>query len=473
MHELPDAIDRLAKRMEALERRVEALEHPLAARWPHAAAETDTAAAAPVAVAMPIAAPGSIFSVLGRALLGIAGAYGLRAIEEASSLPKLAVASAGIAYAFAWLVWAARTRGGPRFASTIYACTSALILAPMLWELTLRFEILPAAIAAAVLGAFAIAAMGLAWKRELTPVLRVTCVVIAGLALALGIASHVLLPFIAVLLIVTALCEFVAGLNCMPEIRAVVALTADAAIWILIFVYFSPQSAREDYPLLDRTALLAPGLSMFLLFTASVIAKTVLKRRKIEIFETVQATIGFLLAAVSLADFGPSNSTNILGIVCLVLSAGSYAAVFTVFATRDDRRNAVVFAAWSAALFLAVSSLCLRPLAAVAFLGAGSIAATLVSRQSRWLAFEFYGMAFLAVAVATSGLLSFFAGELAGTRPAHPGWACGLPRLVRVCAMRLRIRARASRGVNKRFILALPRWQRALWWRWWCRGCLR
>ena len=110
---------------------------------------------------MPTLRPaGSLFPVLGKAMLGIAGAYLLRAVAESSSLPKTAVAAAGIAYALGWLVWAARTRGGARFASAIYACTSALILAPMLWELTLRFNVLPAAVAAGVLCGFVVAASG-------------------------------------------------------------------------------------------------------------------------------------------------------------------------------------------------------------------------------------------------------------------------------------------------------------------------
>ena len=266
----------------------------------------------------------------------------------------------------------------------------------------------------------------------LTPVLRVTCVVTAGLALALGIASHAMLPFIAVMLIVTALCEFVSVLSRMPEIRAVVAFTADAATWILIFIYFSPQSAREDYPLLGQTALLAPGLVMFAIFATTLIVKTVLRGRRVQVFEIVQTTIAFLLAAVSLADFGPSSSTIILGIVCLVLSAGSYAAVFTVFTKREERRNAAVFAAWSAALWLAGSSLCLPPFAMIASLGAGAVAATFVGRRRSWLAFEFYGMIFLAAAAAASGLLSFLVSVLIGTLPGFPALSIWLAA---VCAI--------------------------------------
>ncbi len=39
-------------------------------------------------------------SVLGIALLGIAGAYVLRALEQTGPLPRIAVAGAGIVYAF-------------------------------------------------------------------------------------------------------------------------------------------------------------------------------------------------------------------------------------------------------------------------------------------------------------------------------------------------------------------------------------
>lgn len=383
MNDLPEAIERLEKRLEALEQRVGALEHPLAVHWPRPSPELEQTIAPKAASAMPLAPAGSMFSVLGRAMLGIAGAYVLRAVEEASSVPKLAVASAGIAYAFLWLVWATRARGGPRLASTVYASTSALILAPMVWELSLRFNVLPAPLSAIVVCGYGLAAVGLAWKRDLKPVLRVACVAATGLALALAIASHAILPFAVVLLVLAAACEFIPGIDRVPEVRALVALAADAAIWILIYVYFAPQPAREDYPVLSRTALLAPGVAIFVLFAASVIVMTVLRARAITVFETVQATIAFLLAAVSVADFGPPGSAIILGIACLPLSAACYAAVFMRFERAEERRNAAVFTAWGAALLLAGSYLCLPPLAMTVLLSAAAIAATICGQPER------------------------------------------------------------------------------------------
>ncbi len=416
----PDKVERLEKRLEALERRVRALEHPLTARWPRADAEAEGAIAAEQAGTASLAPPGSIFSVLGKALLGIAGAYVLRAVEELSSFPRLAVACAGMAYAFLWLVWAARTRRGPRFTSPIYAVTSVLILAPMLWELTLRFKILPAAASACVVLGYALAGFALARRQAAESVLRVVLIFTAGLSLGLAIASHVLLPFVVVLLMLAAACEFDLELDRLPEIVPLVALAADAAIWVLIYVYFAPQSAREDYPLLGRAALLAPALALFAVFTAGVIWRTVLRATPIKIFETVQTTMAFLLAAISVADFGPQNGKVLLGVFCLLLSPVCYALVFTVFVREAARRNAAVFAAWSAALLLAGSFLCLPTLFAIVLLCAAAIAATFVGSIRNWLAFEFYGMVFLLAAAAASGLLSFLVSSLLFAPPGAP-----------------------------------------------------
>src|SRR5690349_8385475 len=62
------------------------------------------------AVAVPVNAdPKDILSALGRALLGVAGAYLLRALTESGNLPASAGVGVGILYAIAWLILAART----------------------------------------------------------------------------------------------------------------------------------------------------------------------------------------------------------------------------------------------------------------------------------------------------------------------------------------------------------------------------
>jgi hypothetical protein len=427
MSDLPDEIERLKQSLrtlkehiESLERRVEVLEYPLAARSPQPSTEIEAPVAAVSSTSETPTQPGSLFLVLGIALLGIAGAYVLRAIEETGALPRPIVAAAGIAYAFLWLIWAARERVGPRIASSVYAATSALILAPMLWELILRFDVLPAAAAAAVVCGFALVAFALAKlapdsAHGLKPVVRVASIAAAALAVALAIASHVLLPFVVALLLLAAVCGFVPGCDRAPEVNAIVALAADAVIWILIYVYFAGQAAHEGYPALSRAALLAPGIAVFVLFAVNVGVRTILRARPIAIFSALQTVLAFLLAAVSLADFGQPDGPAILGAACLVLSATCFAAVFTAFARASQPRNKTVFAAWAAALLLAGSFLCLPPWLLNPLLGAAALAALALSRQERWKVFELYGFVFLLAASAASGMLSFLLNAFVGT----------------------------------------------------------
>src|SRR5512146_322473 len=157
MEDLPDGLDRLENRLDALERRVYALEHPAEAMNSVAALQPSPRVATGRDSESSDSATVGTFSVLGKAMLGIAGAYLLRALADSNVLPNAVVAAVAIAYALAWLVWASRAKTGDWLTGTVYSCTSALILAPMLWELVLRFNVLSAPVAAAVVAGFAVA----------------------------------------------------------------------------------------------------------------------------------------------------------------------------------------------------------------------------------------------------------------------------------------------------------------------------
>jgi hypothetical protein len=443
MNDLPETLDRLAARLETLERRVYVLEHPAGVSGPLVAAESSPSPAAEAGQTSPFALAGGAFSVLGKAMLGIAGAYLLRAVAESTSLPKSAVAALAIAYAIMWLVWATHVSAGAWFARATYACTSALILAPMLWELTLRFKVLPAAVTAAALGAFVCAATALAWKRNLASIFWVGNVTAAAVALTLSIATRQMAPFVAVLLFMVLLCEYAAGRNRELSVRPLVALAADLGVGILIYIYSSPQSTRADYPVIRTAALLAPEFALFLIYGASVIFKTAVSRKTITVFETVQMMIVFLLAASGLLYFGPPAGTTVLGAFCLALSAASYAAAFTFFDRAPERRNSQVYAAWSAALFLAGCWLCLPPSWVAACLGVAAIVATVLGARLNRVTLEFHGTVYLLAAAAVSGLLGYSFRALAGSPSGAPAWsAC----LVSVCAALCYAAGRPCRG---------------------------
>jgi hypothetical protein len=427
MNDLPDVLERLTTRLDALEQRVLALEHPTDSAVVTPIVMSD---AAPTLVAnhesdqgFPVTVSGGIFPLLGKAMLGIAGAYLLRAVAESSSLPKVGVAAIAIAYALVWLVSASRAKAGEWLAGTVYACTSALILAPMLWELTLRFKVLPAPVTAAVVCGFVVAASALAWKRAFAPVLWVANATAAAIALPLSIASHQMTPFIAVLLVMVLICEWAAALERESGVRVLVALAADVAIWAQIYIYSGAETTRADYPALSSGWLLAPGLALFGLVGASVLYRTVLKGKQITVFETVQAMIAFLLAALGLITFGPAGSTFALGICCLVLAGAGYATAILRMNGSEEKRNALVFANWSGALLLAGSLMSLPQHWQGPWLGVMAVAATIAGTRLMWLTLEVHGVVFLVTASAISGLMNEIFSALAGTIAGRPGWS--------------------------------------------------
>ena len=140
-------------------------------------------------------------------------AYLLRAIAESGATPKLPVLFVAILYACLWMVWAVRTDTASRFASVTYAVTSALILSPLLWEATVRFQVLSPASTAVVLVAFVVLTVALAWQRNLQVIPWVATLATVITALALIIATRELVPLTAALLTVALATEVAACLG--------------------------------------------------------------------------------------------------------------------------------------------------------------------------------------------------------------------------------------------------------------------
>jgi hypothetical protein len=162
--DLHDAIAQLKSSLESLERRAHALEQ-LSRLAPPVIIEAPKPACTNSAILSATTAQGpGVLSVLGRAMLGMAGAYLLRALAESTTFPRTAVVAIGIAYAGFWLVAATWMAAEAGFARSAYATTSALILIPVLWEVTLLFGTLSTALAAGPLAAYALFALALSWK---------------------------------------------------------------------------------------------------------------------------------------------------------------------------------------------------------------------------------------------------------------------------------------------------------------------
>ena len=427
---LPDALARLSATVETLECRVYALEHPASNQQAPSQSEAiESPAAIPRTTSSPQSA--GIFSVVGKAMLGIAGAYLLRAMAESTTFPRAVVVPVALSYAAMWLVAATRVKTEAKFASIAYAGTSVLILIPMLWELTLRFNFFSAAMAAAVLGAFVVASFFLAWRRHFAAVTWVTTAACSTAALIMAIATHDLVPFILAILAMTVASEAAAAHDRSSFIRFWVAISADVAVCALIYIASRPADSRMDYKPVSEWLLLLIGLTPLLLYGASATAQTILRGRRITFFEASQTLVAFLLAAWSMLAFR-SGGAVALGLLCLVASVVGYGLVYARFGATTQQRNFHVYAVGSAALFLVGVYLSLPMIWLIIVLATAAIVATIVGVQTEHLTLEFHGLMFLWAAAFSSGLLLYIAHAFTGAVPTSP---TGLISIVAVAAV--------------------------------------
>lgn len=414
MDESPGALELLSDRVDKLERRVHALEHPCAITAP---AINPAAAAASVQLEHEADSlqTANVFPLLGRAMLGIAGAYVLRAVAEAGVMPKSVAAAAAIAYALAWLVGAIRAPRHSAIVPLAYAGTSMMILVPMLWEETLHFHVFAPAATASVLASFAMTAAILEWRRMSSPVLWIAYGAGAAAAIALSVATRAMVPFVLVLLLLILLCEAARALGRSRPMWPVVALAADATVWGIIFVYSGPQNARAAYPELSVAVLMLPAILLFAISSSSVVVRIFLQGRRISGVEIVQVMIAFALAVSSVLYFAPTTEM-VLGVACLMLSTVTYGASFGYLRKLAAPRNFRVFSMWSAALLIAGALWALpRAGAGMGFAAAGLIA-YFVAEQLELPILELQGAVLFCVAALVLDVASYIFGALAGAQ---------------------------------------------------------
>ena len=100
---MPQAVDSIASALEQLSDQLQALEHRVAALERRPEKSPEPQLAAPIQRSLPpatwrgfpsVETPSGIVTVVGKAVLGIAGAYLLRALAESPNVPKSARPSA-------------------------------------------------------------------------------------------------------------------------------------------------------------------------------------------------------------------------------------------------------------------------------------------------------------------------------------------------------------------------------------------
>jgi hypothetical protein len=419
-------VEQLKERVRDLEGRVSALEgQPQGSPASQVASRTTLDSPHPFPARQgPVSAekPAGVVPIFGKAVLGIAGAYLLRAIAESGVLPKLPVLIVAIAYAALWMAWAARTHGADRFASAVYGVTSVLILSPMLWESTVSFRFLSPVSAGAALVAFTVFALALAWRDDLQVIPWIATLAMVFTALALLVASHELVPLTAALLAIAFAVETAACLGRQLSLRIVPAFAADMSVALLVYVMTSPENAPEGFQPPTPAAVATLCLILLAVYGGSVLIRTFALLEQITVFEIVQGVLAFTLAVEGSMRATQGSIAPELGVFLLLAAALCYWGALSRFEKERHRRDRRVSAAWAAALLL-VGALLLFPtnLQILFFCLACVVAAFVYSRTSR-ISLGLHSALFLGAAATLSPLPNYVVNAMVRTVPGAPSW---------------------------------------------------
>ena len=442
---IASVVERLNERVRELEQRVAALEgHAVTANTTEVVVATVEAQAGPEVAPEPellippllrpippraskglatVETPAGVFTVLGKAVLGMAGAYLLRAVAESGAVRKMPVLLVAIVYAAMWMVWAVRTHAASRFASVTYAVTSAMILAPLLWESTVRFQTLSPGFTGVVLVAYIVLTLALAARLDLELVPWVATVASVMTAVGLLFATHELVPLATALLAVALASEVAACLGHRLTQRVLPALAADFAIWQLVDVMTSSKVVPEGYHATAPGTLTALCLGLLAIYGGSIGVRGFLARKPIPYFDIGQGVLAFALATFGALRATQGTIAPVLGALYLVLGAVCYWGALSRFVEEEQARNRRVSATWAAALLVAGSWLLLPAGMQVVFLCAAAVVAAFLYASTAKFSLGLHASVYLAAAAAVSPMPGYVMNTLAGTVSGAPVWS--------------------------------------------------
>ncbi len=339
-------LDELSRNVDELRRRLTTLESNVgltpaaasvmaalpSAAIPVEAFTTEAAAAGPLHSE-------SLIPAIGWGLLGIAGAYLLRATADEGRIVGLLGVGAGVIYAGCWLVFAARRAADNRMHSAIYALTSALILAPMLWETTVRFHLLPVESASAVLLAFVLLGLTIAWKRNVSSIASIVTLTTLGATAALFRETHDTTACVVTVLVVAAAVEFSACRDRWMRLRWIVAVAADLTVLLVTVMVTVAPTPGEGIVAPSLGLVLASQIALLTIYLSSTVDRTIFRKLKIIRFEIGQTSVAFLvsiLGALRLAGIDHAAAAGV-GWFCLTGGAACYLVSFAILERARER----------------------------------------------------------------------------------------------------------------------------------------
>ncbi len=357
-------------------------------------------------------------AVLGRALLGLAGAYLLRAFTESGTLPHGAGIAAGLIYAIGWMVAAARTPAEERLRTGLHSLTSVLVLSPLLWEATLRFHAISTWTAGGILLVFTLCGLAVSWKKNVLILATIVTLAGVGTSAALLMATYDVLPFTFVLLAIAAAVEASACLDHWLHERWLAACAADLSVLLATWLATREYGLPPDYAPIPHAALLSALVSLLAVYLFSTIVRTLLRGFTFTWFETAQCAVAMAITVGGCLRLSAEDPR--LGPLVGGLALAGAAACYLVSFARLDRggppsRNLITYSTFAILLVLAGARILLSGDSASLCWCALSLACLASAHFSGRFTLQVHGAIYLLLGLFGSGALSQAGHSLLGT----------------------------------------------------------
>jgi hypothetical protein len=352
----------------------------------------------------------SLLPMVGRSLLGLAGAYLLRALTESGTVPAQVGFVGGIVYALLWLGWAARSPAKERLKTAVDSLTAVLILSPLLWEATVRFHVIGLWTAAAILLAFAVFGMAISWRKSLLIVSTFATVAALGTAAALLMTTHDVLPFTFLFLAVAAAIEASACLDHWLSERWLGAAAADLSVLLATWLVTNDRGLPEGYAPIPHAWLLTAQVALLTIYLSSTIIRTLFRRFSFTAFETAQCALVF---AVSLS--GGWRVAPAMAAVMLVCAASCYLVSFAFLERQaTSSRNFYTYSTFGIVLAVVGSRILLSGAAAAWLWFVLAVGCIWAGGWFGRMTLQVHGAIYLVLALAASGAAEEAASQLLG-----------------------------------------------------------
>ncbi len=349
--------------------------------------------------------------VLGRMLLGLAGAYVLRAITDAHTVPREAGVFTAILYAMLWLVWAARIPAAQRVETSLYSLTSALVLAPLIWEASIRLRVLAPWTSAAVLFGFTVLGLIISWRKNLMIVATTATFTGVLMSSALLIGTSNVVPFLSVLLAIAAAVEVSACFEHWLNERWLTAAAANLAVLLATYLVTNANGLPATYAPIPWGALLASQMALVAIYFSSTLIRTFLRGHSLNVFEIAQLALAFSIAIWGGLRLG--GHPGITGSMAIVALGSAGAFYWLAFVERG--RNFVIYATYGFLLSIVGTLIALSYPASAAVWSIFAVACLAASR----LGLSWYAVLYLLSACVASGAFNEATQSILGGADTH------------------------------------------------------